>query len=420
MVATALTLGSVPQPTQSERFLTPDEDARIAKALPAFSLRNQALFYLLRHAGIGAMEVIALTVGDVWDFEFGKVKDEVQRGDVRRRCILRQCRQIPQECRSSLTALVVEAGQDPSSHLFKSRQSRGRAMDRATCFQNIRSMGRAAGVKGLNPQKLYATAAHDYYVSSGENLLKTAEWLGHSSVATTSLLVGTQEVRVVQRGRARARAVGVKRVLLRKELSYKSALSTEFETETVRLSSALSTAELAVADLQNDLAIVRAERDGLLAKAASAVEIHPPRRLIDFPVACDLCFGERIVFDKPAIRSLEDSPFEDVESAWACVRLLFEGFLPHYRSGAEFSTVQKAIERCRASYSSHMSPLTVGQHANFYVRNYQGSKIVLQKHLCIGISRDPKHCFRLFFEWLPETRQILILHAGRHHPTLTQ
>ena len=144
-----------------------------------------------------------------------------------------------------------------------------------------------------------------------------------------------------------------------------------------------------------------------------------PESLFEFVDCVSSQFGDRLELASNAEKTLKKSPYEDVSRAWKAFNLLgthfhsaFTGQLP----------MPEAISAMRAEvdgkYSANNSGITAGKCVG-YERIHGGKKSTLDKHIQLGTARDPRFCFRIYFEWEPELEKIIILHAGEHLDTTT-
>jgi hypothetical protein len=164
--------------------------------------------------------------------------------------------------------------------------------------------------------------------------------------------------------------------------------------------------------LKNASQTVRQMESGASAEAA-------PESLSEFVDCVASQLGDCLELAGNAEKSLRKSPYEDLGRAWMAFQLLgtkfhsaFCGQLP----------MQEAISAMRVEvdgrYAANNSGITAGK-CDGYERTHRGKKYTLNKHIQLGTARDPRFCFRIYFEWEPELKRIIILHAGEHLDTTT-
>lgn len=123
---------------------------------------------------------------------------------------------------------------------------------------------------------------------------------------------------------------------------------------------------------------------------------------------------DRIVLTTRAEKSLDDSPYHDVNRVRECFRILAEGYHEVYARGG---SLQAAIDMglpLGIDFKSDSSSKTKGQYKHLYYPLYKGKKTDIGRHLGIGDSRNPKRCFRIHFHFDQDDQKIVVHHAGRH------
>jgi|GEM_PF-1985289 len=124
----------------------------------------------------------------------------------------------------------------------------------------------------------------------------------------------------------------------------------------------------------------------------------------------------RLDFTGRSVRTLKSSPFEDLDKVANTFRILATQFHAAFLKELQFQDATDALSEIPANYSGNQSEVTAGKKAG-YECDHAGVKYRLQKHIGIGTSRDPRFCFRLYFEWNPKEQKIVVLHAGTHLDT---
>jgi len=143
-----------------------------------------------------------------------------------------------------------------------------------------------------------------------------------------------------------------------------------------------------------------------------------PESLVVVPAWIEAEHPGRLDFCGRAVRTLKDSPFEDLEKVASAFRILATRFHAAFLKEIQFSDATDPLAEIPAKYSGKQSEVTAGMK-NGYECTHGGVKYFLQKHIAIGTSRDPRYCFRLYFEfeWVPTEQKIVVLHAGTHLDT---
>jgi hypothetical protein len=144
--------------------------------------------------------------------------------------------------------------------------------------------------------------------------------------------------------------------------------------------------------------------------------VTAPGSLEEVPDWLDREHPNRVVFAGRAVRTLKASSYEDLEKAGAIFRVLATSFFAAFRKEIKFEDAIKDLEPIPARYSGTQSEVTAGM-SDGYECTHNGVKYSLMKHIGLGTSRDPRYCFRLYFEWDDKAQRIIVLHAGRHLDT---
>jgi hypothetical protein len=152
--------------------------------------------------------------------------------------------------------------------------------------------------------------------------------------------------------------------------------------------------------------------------AASSMVLTLPISLSDIPDWIEEGHPGVLVFTGRATRTLKSSPFEDLGKAAAAFRSLATRFPAAFQKEIRFQDAVEDLAEIPAKYSGNQSEVTAGLKDG-YECIHDGVKYALQKHIGIGTSRDPRYCFRLYFEWEPKLQKIVVLHAGEHLDTKT-
>ena len=142
-------------------------------------------------------------------------------------------------------------------------------------------------------------------------------------------------------------------------------------------------------------------------------EESAPANLPELAELIPLRLGDKLILTNHAKKTLNNSPFEDVERAWAVFNTLATEFHAAFTGELRMQDAIEQLQQCSAKYAGNQSEITAGMKDG-YERIHNGRKYKLIKHIGLGTARDPRYCFRLYFEWEPEERKIIVLHAGEH------
>jgi hypothetical protein len=163
-------------------------------------------------------------------------------------------------------------------------------------------------------------------------------------------------------------------------------------------------------DLRQTEALEKNSGDGL------SQESCLPDSLECVPEWIEAEFPGRLDFTNRAVKTLEDSPYLDVEKVAKVFRILATDFYAAFHKQIKFGDAIASLESIPAEYAGNQSEITSGKKQG-YDCTHEGTRYKLEKHIKIGNARDPQYCFRIYFERKSSSQQIVILHAGKHLDT---
>ncbi len=147
------------------------------------SARDQAILMLSHYMGLRAMELAALTIGDVYDERTAQLRETVRllacmtKGKKFREVFLTN-----ERAKGCLLKYLQERNlKRTDAPLFMSQK--GGAFSANTMQRAIGAMYRKAGVNGSSHSGRRSYATH--LIESGADIYSIKELLGHSSIATT-------------------------------------------------------------------------------------------------------------------------------------------------------------------------------------------------------------------------------------------
>lgn len=141
-----------------------------------------------------------------------------------------------------------------------------------------------------------------------------------------------------------------------------------------------------------------------------------PKSFKEFTGRIEVEFPNKMTLIPHAQRTLKDSIYEDRVKAWKAFQILADEFYAAFRGDLRMQDATEALQEIQARYSGNQSEVTAGRFDG-YERTFNGKKYILNKHIALGNARDPRFCFRLYFEWDPALGRIIVLHAGEHLDT---
>ena len=136
-----------------------------------------------------------------------------------------------------------------------------------------------------------------------------------------------------------------------------------------------------------------------------------PDSLDEIQAWCLNNLGDSVVMLNRAFRGLKESAFEDdVALIYGSLLLLRDHYVPMRRKGtAECRTsFESACQALGIEESESISRTRAGEEGDLYFVKHSGQNMFLDRHLKKGNSRDPRHCFRLYFSWDSEDEVVVV------------
>ncbi|MBP0941004.1 hypothetical protein V2K16_14450 [Pseudomonas alliivorans] len=146
--------------------------------------------------------------------------------------------------------------------------------------------------------------------------------------------------------------------------------------------------------------IVSSKEEGLLDIASRITGAHPGR----------------IRLTTPAVKSMRDSVYRDLNKFDTCLSLMATKLYEHYSD--KTGRLHEVLEHFKLEsidFEPKMSPVAMGMFADD--RRYKGKPANMNRHFCLGNARDPARTLRIHFDWDAEERLLVIHHAGKHLET---
>lgn len=181
-------------------FTEPEYVSMIAYFTSHGRTRDAALLALGCGTGFRIQELLAVTVGHVWQREMVAAEITLARRDLKggqgayRRAV--RSRRVPlgESVRKALAAHLATIGTDvPARPLFATARSGTEGMDRSQVFRNLVAACVACGLDAsrISTHSMRKTFARRVYEASGHDLIRTQRALGHTSPVTTARYLET-------------------------------------------------------------------------------------------------------------------------------------------------------------------------------------------------------------------------------------
>jgi len=158
--------------------------------------RDRAILMLSHYMGLRAMELAALTIGDIYDLKTGQIKESVRllacmtKGERFREVFLTN-EKAKEMLRAYLSQRSLRYGDAP---LFLSQ--RGGAFSANTMQRLLAIMYKRSGINGSSHSGRRSYATH--LIQLGADIYSIKELLGHASIVTTQAYFSTNPARLKQ------------------------------------------------------------------------------------------------------------------------------------------------------------------------------------------------------------------------------
>lgn len=144
-----------------------------------------------------------------------------------------------------------------------------------------------------------------------------------------------------------------------------------------------------------------------------------PASLENFEEWCHENLDGAVTLLPRAFRAVEKSQYEDVKLIYKALLLLRDSYVPMRREGG--SKRNESFKKVCADLGIEEKPSFSGnrwgEHGDTYRVRYNGQNRLLKRHLKKGNARNKRECFRLYFFWEEEERQVVVGSLPAHLPT---
>jgi hypothetical protein len=155
---------------------------------------------------------------------------------------------------------------------------------------------------------------------------------------------------------------------------------------------------------------IRTMEEQLNAKPGPKAALEVPSTFDGLKEWADRHLAGSVVIANRALRGAKESEYEDPSLAYRALLALRDHYVPMRRVGGdELSTAYAyALRELGVEDERSISESRLGEQGEDYVIQYNGKKRELERHLRKGNSREPRHCFRLYFFWDNEGEQAVV------------
>lgn len=125
-------------------------------------------------------------------------------------------------------------------------------------------------------------------------------------------------------------------------------------------------------------------------------------------------FAGRIFMHNKAVKALEDSNYSDVTLLCRAIELLATSYHDMRKQIIDSNEFNRKCQEIGVEEAASISDVGAGRHQEEYFCRYNGKKMMMDRHLKKGSSRDPQYCLRIYFFWDDENSIIVIGHLPTH------
>ena len=135
-----------------------------------------------------------------------------------------------------------------------------------------------------------------------------------------------------------------------------------------------------------------------------------PTTLDDFEKWASQNVSEAVELTSRAIQGVKKSQYSNPKLLYQALLLLCDYYVPMRRYGGEKlrSDYSKACQKLGLEETPTISSPSSGEQGETYFVNHAGKRELLARHLKRGNSREPRHCFRLYFFWDDDAEQVVV------------
>ena len=145
--------------------------------------------------------------------------------------------------------------------------------------------------------------------------------------------------------------------------------------------------------------------------------VPPLESYADLPAWTERHFPGRVALAGRALRALKSAAFEDVALVGRAIELLGTAYHDIKTQGGKPSreVYDGALRELRLQEAPGLSRTAQGRARDDFSIEWNGRRLFLDRHLKNNArTRDPRHCFRLYFTWDEKSAQVVIGHLPGH------
>lgn len=155
---------------------------------------------------------------------------------------------------------------------------------------------------------------------------------------------------------------------------------------------------------------IRTLESQIATKGGVSSEPQIPDTLVDLKDWADKNLAGSVFLTNRALRGAKESDYDEPELGFRALLLLRDHYVPMRRNGGDDlrRAYESALTRLGLTDEGSITANRLGEHGDEYIVQFAGRKHELDRHLKKGNSREPRHCFRLYFFWDDEDEHVVV------------
>ena len=139
-------------------------------------------------------------------------------------------------------------------------------------------------------------------------------------------------------------------------------------------------------------------------------QVELPDSLEGFENWCREHLSGSVELHSRAFQGIKKSQFDDVQLIYRSLLLLRDFYVPMRRGGGEAAKAAYDTECAHLGLDEQPSFAGAGwgEHGDTYLVRWGKSRLLLDRHLKKGNSREERFCFRLYFAWVDDDQHVLV------------
>lgn len=150
---------------------------------------------------------------------------------------------------------------------------------------------------------------------------------------------------------------------------------------------------------------------------ANHVEIPSPTSYSEIEDWIDTYYAGRLILHTRAVRALKDAVYQDLPLVCKALDFLGNSYYNYRVGDIDKAQYDDELQALKLEEGRSITDVGLGGFEDVYTVIYEGKKVLLDRHLKKGTSRDPRECLRIYFAWLDDENKVLIGSLPAHLET---